>query len=170
MSEKLASEISVQICLLFDQALDKIDHCLAQLDDEQLWARPSPELNSVGNLLLHVCGNLRQWCVTLLNDLPDDRDREAEFTTQKMPRDELQDLIRQTMDEAKTTINRLSTEDLMRQVVVQEFELNVMNAVLHTATHFQGHTHQIILLTRLQKKDGYQFHWTASADRHRVPM
>ena len=40
--------------------LATVKHCLSQLDDGQVWQRPRPAMNSIGNLLLHLCGNLRQ--------------------------------------------------------------------------------------------------------------
>ena len=170
MNEKFSSEFSVQICALLDQAVEKIDHCLDQLDDEQIWWRPEKGLNSIGNLLLHICGNLRQWCIVPVNDLPDNRKREAEFTTDHMDRKELLDLVNSTVGEAKQSIRRIAGHQLLSQKLIQGFHVNLMNALLHTTTHFQGHTHQIIYLTRLQKKETYRFHFTVESDRNSVPM
>ena len=170
MNEKFASEFSVQLVRLLDQAMDKIEHCLDQLSDAEIWWRPEPDLNSIGNLILHISGNLRQWCVASLNQQPDIRDRAMEFATRSIDRVELLDIVRLAVADAKTAILRLQKVQLLEPVVIQGFNVNRMNALLHTATHFQGHTHQIILLTRLQKKDAYQFNWKPESDRSHVPM
>jgi hypothetical protein len=39
----------------------KLRLAMAALPDDQLWWRPNNGSNSVGNLLLHLNGNLRQW-------------------------------------------------------------------------------------------------------------
>src|SRR5437763_5438710 len=62
-----------------NNACDRIKHCLRQLNDEQIWRRPHPSLNSIGNLTLHLCGNLRQWIVAGIGGAADIRDRPAEF-------------------------------------------------------------------------------------------
>src|SRR5262245_12247263 len=62
----------------------KIKHCLNQLDDTQLWHRPLPEMNSIANILIHLCGNLRQWIISGVGGAPDARNRLAEFTDRSM--------------------------------------------------------------------------------------
>jgi hypothetical protein len=63
-------------------ALKRIRNCLNQLSDEQIWWRAAPSLNSIGNLILHLCGNVRQWVVVGLGGGEDVRDRPAEFAEQ----------------------------------------------------------------------------------------
>src|SRR5215831_7094947 len=71
-------------------ALDRIKHCLGQLSDEQVWWRAQPSLNSIGNLILHLCGNVRQWLVAGLGGAAEVRDRPAEFAERgPIPRAEL---------------------------------------------------------------------------------
>ena len=57
-----------------------IKHCLGQLSDDQVWQRPHASMNSIGNLLLHLCGNLRWKFRAVIGGLPDDRDRPREFS------------------------------------------------------------------------------------------
>src|SRR5262249_59915962 len=57
----------------------RIRHCLNQLDDAHLAWRPRPGMNSIANLVLHLCGNLRQWIVSGVGGAADVRDRPAEF-------------------------------------------------------------------------------------------
>jgi hypothetical protein len=63
-----------------DNSVARIKHCLDQLDDEQLWWRPKPDMNSIANLILHLCGNVGQWIIAGLSGAPDTRNRPQEFT------------------------------------------------------------------------------------------
>ena len=170
-SEDLGHEFKLQASALLDQALEKIINCLEQIDDRQLWWRPTDEMNSIGNLLLHINGNLRQWAITSLTDCPDQRQRETEFSpTERKSAAELLHLTRNTVADAKTAIAGVTAEKLLDRIDVQGFEVNVMQAILHTTSHFQGHTHQIIQLTRIQLGDRYRFHWEPNKHRRKLPM
>src|SRR5438552_3239842 len=63
-ADELAAAVGTEAATQLEKALDRIKHCLAQLSDEQVWWRPQPSLNSIGNLILHLCGNVRQWVVS----------------------------------------------------------------------------------------------------------
>jgi hypothetical protein len=77
--DDLARAVGHEAGQVLTSALGKINHCLGQLSDEQVWWRSQPSLNSIGNLILHLSGNLRQWLVAGLGDAKDVRDRPAEF-------------------------------------------------------------------------------------------
>jgi len=64
---------------LTEHYLPKILAAVDQLSDEDLWWRPNAVSNSVGNLMLHLSGNVRQWIVSGLGGAPDDRVRQLEF-------------------------------------------------------------------------------------------
>src|SRR6185436_5232970 len=84
--------------LLVEEYLPKIERCLEKLTDEQIWWRPNAESNSIGNLLLHLSGNARQWIVCGLGGAPDERVRQAEFDERRtIPRDELLATLRGTV-------------------------------------------------------------------------
>ncbi len=146
---------------LLDASMKKINHCLAQLSDEQIWWRPFPDANSIGNLLLHVSGNLRQWAVVPISGEPDSRDRESEFARRNpVARAELLSLLNQTLADVRFRIEHLDNQQLLQTRQIQGFETTTLGAISHTTSHFVGHTHQIILLTRLQLGDDYQYEWT----------
>ena len=79
-ADELAAAVGSEAGNELTSALAKIKHCLGQLTDEQVWWRSRPSLNSIGNLTLHLCGNVRQWLVAGLSGAADSRDRPAEFT------------------------------------------------------------------------------------------
>jgi len=61
------------------QLASRIEFCLEKLSEDQIWARGGQHENAIGNLALHLAGNVRQWIVATLGDSPFDRDRDSEF-------------------------------------------------------------------------------------------
>lgn len=171
MSETVTQEFCSICADLLDQSMIKIRHCLSQLNEDQIWWRPAPELNSIGNLCLHVCGNLRQWGLVPILDAEDTRQREQEFARDaRVSKNELLHDLDSIVEEAKKLWGKLGEEQLLRQTRIQGFDVNFMQAVSHTSTHFVGHTHQIITLTRLQLGADYRFQWSTDADRSNLPI
>ena len=168
---EISHEFNKQARLLLKQSVKKIEHCLRQIDHNQCWWRPGDGLNSIGNLVLHINGNLRQWAVAGLTQQADLRDRASEFAVDNGASiDDLRQLTRDTVARADLVIQKIEPGRLTQQITIQGFEVTVMQAILHTAVHFQGHTHQIIMLTRMQLGDSYQFEWSPDAERGELPM
>ena len=89
-AEKLSAVLADDLAHLLDSSMKKIRNCLAQIDDEQAWWRPQASMNSIGNLMLHLAGNLRQWGIVSVLQLPDERERDLEFAARTgLSRDEL---------------------------------------------------------------------------------
>jgi hypothetical protein len=142
-------------------ALNRIKHCLGQLTDEQLWRRSHPELNSIGNLLLHLCGNLHQWIVSGLGGAADHRHRPAEFSERgPIPRDELLRRLEAVVAEAKQVLGQLTARSLVKARRIQGFDVTGLAAIFDSIPHFRGHTQEIVHMTRLQLGDAYKFAWT----------
>lgn len=140
--------------------LEKIQHCAGQLSDEQIWWRPREEANSIGNILLHLCGNLRQWIIHGVGGAPDVRDRPAEFAQRDpVERDELLRRLKTAIDEACAVLSAATEEELLRARRIQGFDVSGLKAIFDSVTHLAGHTQEIIYITRLQLGDAYQFHW-----------
>ncbi len=159
------------MCETLEEAYAKLQHCLSQLDDSQIWWRPEGGLNSIANLILHMCGNLRQWSTVPLEGLRDDRDRQAEFDARDgWTRHGLLEHCRRTVDDAVSAIARMDDRQALQRFTIQGFDVNGVQAVVHTVSHFVGHTHQVILLTRWILKDGYRFAWDPNGPRGRVPL
>ena len=130
--------------------LPKIERCLELLSDEQIWWRANPQSNSVGNLLLHLSGNVRQWIVCGVGGAPDARDRDAEFAQREViPRDELLARLKQTLSEADQALARFDSERLLEQMKIQGCEVTALEAILHVVEHFSMHTGQIILMSKV---------------------
>ena len=130
--------------------LPKLERCLESLSDEQAWWRAGESSNSVGNLLLHLEGNLRQWVVGGVGGAPDRRARAREFDARaSVPLARLLDALRATVAEADDALGRLDPALLLERRRIQGHDVTVLAAVFHAVEHFSMHTGQIILLTKL---------------------
>jgi uncharacterized damage-inducible protein DinB len=135
---------------LRDGYLPKIERCLERLTDEQVWWRAGESSNSVGNLLLHLEGNLRQWIVSGVGGAEDLRVRDREFSERRgVPREELLSRLRTTLAEADDVLARLDPAKLLELRRIQSLDVTVLSAVFHVVEHFSMHTGQIILVTKL---------------------
>lgn len=130
--------------------LPKIERSLERLSDEQIWWRPNEQSNSIGNLLLHLCGNARQWIVCGVGGAADTRNRDAEFAQRELvPRSELHSLLRRTLTDVDNTLNELDADRLLERRTVQGTDVSVLEAILHVVEHFSMHTGQILMLTKM---------------------
>ena len=144
---------------LSEDFLPKIERSLELLNDDQIWWRPNPESNSIGNLLLHLSGNVRQWIVSGLGGAGDARDRDSEFAQREViARDELVSRLRQTIYEADAALGRLDPDRLLDHFRIQGYDTSALEAILHVVEHFSMHTGQIILLTKLLAARDLQFY------------
>jgi uncharacterized damage-inducible protein DinB len=132
--------------------LPKIAACVARLSADDAWWRPDPASNSVGHLLLHLNGNLRQWIVRGLAGADADRDRAGEFAPAVRPAPGvLLDRLAATVEEADGVLSALDTAaGLQRRLTIQGREVTELQAVYHAVEHFAMHTGQIIYITKLR--------------------
>jgi len=133
-----------------EQLHGRIQDCLARLTPEQIWARHSENENAVGNLVLHLSGNIRQWIGSGVAGLPDHRQRDAEFDARGgKSTEELADLLRLRVVEAASLIRSLPAARLIERITPQGYDVTVLEAIAHVVEHFSMHTGQIILLAKL---------------------
>lgn len=144
-------------------ATEKIEHCANQLSDEQIWWRPTEPQNSIANLILHLCGNVRQWIVAGVGGEPDTRQRAEEFAERgPIPKSELLSRLSEARQAADRALAEFSSEKLLDPRRIQGFETNGLSAIFDSVSHFKGHTQEIICLTRMQLGERYQFGWAPS--------
>ena len=171
MSSIRIQPVIAELLHLVDAAEHRIHHCVRQLSDEQIWQRPRPEMNSIANQILHVCGNLKQWCVDGMLGTPSDRDRDAEFSADRSGgKDDVLDKLAHTLAQVRKVVSEVPAEQLEQQRMIQGFEVTGLGALMHTIPHLVGHTHQIMQLTRWILGNDYQFDWTPDGDRSSVPL
>lgn len=137
----------------------KIERCLEKLTDEQIWWRANEESNSIGNLILHLCGNVRQWIISGVGGQSDARDRDAEFAQRDViSRRELLTLLRSTLNEVETTLRDLDPSLLLEHRKIQGNDVELLEAIFHVTEHFSMHTGQIIMLTKMMTSADLRFY------------
>lgn len=128
----------------------RIETCLGELTEEQVWARGKESENAVSNLVLHLCGNVRQWIVSAVGGQPDHRLRDSEFAARGgIAKTELAARLRSTVEEALRVIGGLSENQLAVRHAIQGYDVSVLEAIYHVVEHFSMHTGQIIFITKL---------------------
>ena len=119
-------------------------------------------MNSIANLLLHLCGNVGQWIVSGVGGSADIRQRQQEFDDRSgTPKDELLQQIESVVTDAKRVLLETSAEELLRPRLVQGNEVTAVRAMIHSLAHFQGHVQEIVHMTRCQLGESYKFDFVA---------
>ncbi|MFL5618548.1 MAG: DUF1572 family protein [Gemmatimonadaceae bacterium] len=137
----------------------KIQRCLEVLPAQALWRRDDASENCVGNLLLHLSGNVRQWIVSGVGGAPDARRRSTEFDAREgAGASDLMAGLLETLREADEVLASLDERSLGEGRRIQGRDVNVLDAVYHVVEHFSMHTGQIILLTKRYAPGRVQFY------------
>lgn len=132
-----------------EQMTGFLTSCMNRLSDDQVWKRNGAHENTVGNLILHLCGNMRQWIIHGVGGAADVRLRDKEFSADGgMTVAELIALFEETICEARGVIESLAPEKLVEKTVPQGREVTKLEAVYQVVGHVQQHIGQIILLTK----------------------
>ena len=134
---------------LFNEHWPRLKACLEPLTVDQIWWRPNEASNSIGNLVLHLNGNVTQWIVTSFNRGEDKRNRPAEFSAAGgLTAVELLDRLGVTMNEAAKVLDRLTVDDLLAPYEIQGYKTRGLDAVYHVVDHFGLHFGQIAYITK----------------------
>ena len=135
---------------LLKQYWPRLRTCVESLNEDQVWWRPNEASNSVGNLLLHLNGNVTQWLVASFNRSNDERDRPAEFSARKgITVQVLLNQLCDTMDKAGTVLDRLTVQELLAPYEIQGYHVRGLDAVYQVVEHFGLHYDQIVYITKL---------------------
>jgi uncharacterized damage-inducible protein DinB len=139
----------------FDQYLGRIRGCVDLLSQEEVWWRPNEACNSVGNLLLHLRGNLSQWVLAALGNEPFERHRAQEFQARGgAPKEELIARLAEVVAGVRSLLARLGAADLTRALHVQGYDTDGLGVVLHVVEHMSYHTGQIVAATKQLRGPG----------------
>lgn len=126
----------------------KIDRALEAVGGDDVWWRPTPRSNSIGHLIRHLSGNVRQWICHGIGDAPDVRDRRAEFDDPPEPIGPLRDALAAVLAESDTVLASLDAREVRATRVIQGLETTVLDAVYHVVEHFSMHTGQILWIAK----------------------
>ena len=169
-NESVAEAYLVESREQLRKAADIIRHCVGQMTDEQLSWRPNETMSSVGNLVLHLCGNVRQWIISGVGGDPDVRDRPSEFAEcGPFHRDDLLRRLDELVEQADTVLRSVEPARLMESRRIQGFDTTGLSAIFDSVAHFKGHTQEIVHLTRWQLGESYRFQWVPSTPEEGAP-
>ena len=143
------------------QLAGHIEDCIGRLNYDQVWTRNSANENSAGNLILHLCGNVRQWIGFGVGGLADHRDRNSEFATRGgLQPAQLIEQLKSTVSEAVDIIRNVDSTRLLEKVTIQNSEVTKMRAIYQVVQHFAQHAGQIMFVTKMLTGDdlGYFAH------------
>ena len=134
---------------LVDEQLPRITRCAELLGQDRVWRRPSKNCNSVGNLILHLCGNTTQWILAEFTELADQRQRSAEFAAREGASvAELSQRLRDVYHSACDTVDAVSDEQMLAPRMIQGYAESGLSAILHVLEHTSGHAGQIYAWTK----------------------
>ncbi len=144
---------------LLEQYWPRMKECVAPLNAEQVWWRPNDASNSIGNLLLHLDGNVRQWLVDSFNKSEDLRNRPAEFAArEELSASDLLARLGATLDEAAKILDRLTVEELLAPYEIQGYHVRGLDAVYQVIEHFGLHYGQVVYITKSLLAKDLGFH------------
>jgi uncharacterized damage-inducible protein DinB len=147
---RIVEDFKEQSIYRIKESHKRIIACIDLLDESQIWLKPNLALNSTGNLILHLCGNITQYIISTLGGAPDLRKRDAEFaTTGGKSKEELKSLFSNVIEQSIQCISNTSDGDLSALKKVQVYELTGVGIIIHVTEHLSYHTGQIAFLTKL---------------------
>jgi len=139
--------------------LPKLRQAVAPLTAAELWWRPNPHSNSIGNLLLHLEGNIRQWIVSGIGGRSDRRDRDGEFAAQTgTSARHLLARLGRTLGEVDAVLAGLEPDAMLERRRIQGYDITVLQAIYHVVEHFSGHTGQILYAVKLRRGRDLEFY------------
>jgi uncharacterized damage-inducible protein DinB len=144
---------------LSEEYLPRVQRCVSELSEEDFWWRAHETDNSVGNLLLHLSGNIRQWIISGIGGMPDVRHRPQEFAEREhFPKSEVLNKFEQTVAEAVAILERFDSTKLLEKKTIQDFDVTCLDAISHVVEHVAQHLGQIIYITKLKTAKDLKFY------------
>jgi hypothetical protein len=162
-ADKSVAELFVKFSRekLLGQYWPRLRSTVEQLTDEQVWWRPNEASNSIGNLILHLNGNMYQWTVASFNRLEDKRARPEEFAAEGgLTTAQLLEKLGATIDEAGKVLERLTADDLLAPFHIQGHDVHGLDAIYQVIEHFGLHYGQILYAAKIlgEKDLGFYKH------------
>jgi uncharacterized damage-inducible protein DinB len=137
---------------VFIESVPRIKKCLAELTDKEIWSRPNENSNAIGNLVLHLCGNARQWILSGIGGAPDKRERQKEFDQRTIiPKADLLKLLDDLVVEIDNLLNKITAKELLRVRPVQIYQETGVSILIHVIEHFSYHVGQMTYAVKYMK-------------------
>ena len=150
MSHTITNHIIQEIRRRMGENMQKIHICLERLTLDQIWYQPNGSCLSIGNTLLHLNGNIKQYVLSGLMDYPDTRQRAVEFEPkEKLPLSLILKPLEETIQEVHRLLDDVTLENLNAVRPVQCFEESGVGILIHVVEHFSYHVGQIVYITKM---------------------
>lgn len=144
---------------LMTEYYPRIERCVNELSQDDIWWRAHESDNSIGNLLLHLRGNIGQWIVTGLGGAPDQRQRDREFSERSnVPKADLLKAFKDTLDAADKVLSEFDPALLLEVRHIQRYDVTCLEAITHVVEHVAQHLGQIIYVTKLRTGKDLKFY------------
>ncbi|MFK7786074.1 MAG: DinB family protein [Crocinitomicaceae bacterium] len=155
---------------VFEESYARIYKCLTMLNEEQLWSSPNSTIPSAGCQIMHLCGNARQWVLSGLGGLPDNRDRDQEFIVQEnIRKSDFIFLLENLKSQLQRCFQELAEDELETIHSIQGFNVTGFSAIAHVMEHFSYHSGQIALLTKYHTGKETGFYTEMDLNKHNNP-
>ena len=156
---QILHEIRTNALFRIDENSRMIGIALQHVTEEVIWKRPNENSNSIGNLILHLCGNISQYIISSLGESPDIRERDTEFeVTEGFSKIELLGKLLETTSKAKDIISSSTAEQFLKEREVQGFNLTGIGILIHVVEHYSYHTGQIAFWVKQLKNKSLGFY------------
>ena len=137
---------------LFEESVPRLKKCLNQLSEQEIWYRPNDNSNSIGNIVLHLCGNVRQWILSGLGKQNDIRTRQQEFDERgPISTENLIQKVDELMIEVDKVLDSVTPEMLLKNHNVQVYEETGLSILVHVVEHFSYHVGQMTYFVKWRK-------------------
>ncbi len=137
---------------LCDESPSRIHKCLDELTEDEIWFRPNDQTVSVGNLILHLCGNVRQYIISGIGEVKDVRVRDEEFNEKgPLPTEDLRTKLNETISGTRAVLENLKKDDFTKATCIQGFTHTGVEHILNVTQHFAYHTGQITYFVKSKR-------------------
>lgn len=156
---QLIEELVKNALYRMDESTRMIKKSMEAINEEEIWQQPNESLNSIGNLVLHLCGNMTQYIISSLGEKDDVRNRDKEFNTKGgFTKKELLKKLEDTVDDAKRVIFDAKSEQLVKNRSVQGFSFSGVGVIIHAVEHYSYHTGQIAFWVKMLRNTDLGFY------------
>lgn len=155
METQILNEFKIQSIFRLKEGLRMVVKALDFIDEKELWQLPVENGMSLGNQILHSCGNMRQYIISSLGNQIDSRKRDLEFKTKsQLEKKVLLKQLKETIDASIQIIKKTNEQEYLKVKKVQAFSFSGIGLVLHAVEHFSYHVGQIAFWVKfLTQKD-----------------
>lgn len=164
--EKFIQNVKAECIRRIEESASKINACKSKLTADQFWYKPNETSNAIGNLILHLCGNLTQYIISTLNNQPDLRERSKEFYSRPDKSNEtIMSGFNDIIHRVTAIINELNTDQLLKTYDVQCYKETGSGILIHVTEHLSYHTGQIVYLTKMITAENMNFYDDAALEK-----